>query len=133
GRGQRNSRMLCVHSWLVPFRTTSPEGHPDGRPPRSDRKAHRAGQRAPFDADGLNSPPMPLRRVALVALVGIISTACSSASPTPSTNPTANPGAGTTSPSASASAAATPASPTQAPTPTPPPVGGIYAATVSGT
>src|SRR5205085_10816500 len=50
-----------------------------------------------------------------------------------STNPTANPGAGTTSPSASASAAATPASPTQAPTPTPPPVGGIYAATVSGT
>ena len=74
---------------------------------------------------------MPLRRVALVALAGIISTACSSASPTPSNSPTANPGAGTTSPTATA--AATPASPTLAPTPTPPPVGGIYAATVSGT
>ncbi len=36
-------------------------------------------------------------------------------------------------PTASASAAATPGSPTAAPTPTPPPVGGVYAATVSGT
>src|SRR5690348_13172078 len=74
---------------------------------------------------------MPLRRVALVALAGLIGTACSSASPTPSANPTLNPGAATTSPSATA--AQTPASPTAAPTPTPPPVGGIYAATVSGT
>src|SRR6478752_772789 len=76
---------------------------------------------------------MPLRRVALGALVGIIGTACSSASPTPSANPTANPGAGTTSPSATASAADTPATATPAPTPTPPPIGGIYAATVGGT
>jgi len=72
---------------------------------------------------------MFLRRAALVALVGIMGTACSSTSPTPTSSAPANPGAGTASPTASASAAATP---TPQATPTPPPVGGVYAATVSG-
>jgi len=70
--------------------------------------------------------------MALVALVGIIGTACSSASTSPSASATANPGEATTSATASASAAATPVPATAAPTPTPPPVGGVYAATVSG-
>jgi YVTN family beta-propeller protein len=74
---------------------------------------------------------MPLRRVALVALVGIIGTACTSASPTPSSSASANAGAASASPTASPSAAQSTA-PTTQPTATPPPVGGVYAATVSG-
>ena len=75
---------------------------------------------------------MSLRRVALVALVGIIGTACSSASPTPRASPPANPGAATASPTATASAPKSPAAPTVGPTATPLPVGGVYAATVNG-
>jgi YVTN family beta-propeller protein len=73
---------------------------------------------------------MPYRRVVLIALVGVIGTACSSTSPTPT--PSADQGAGTASPTASASAAQTSPSPTSQPTATPVPPGGIYAATVSG-
>ena len=76
---------------------------------------------------------MSLRRAALLALVGIFATACSAASPTSTPNRITGPSNAAATPTASASAAATPAPPTAAPTPTPPPVGGIYAATVSGT
>ena len=76
---------------------------------------------------------MSLRRTALVALVGIVGTGCSATSTTPTPNQATDPSAAAASPTASASAEATPASATPAPTPTPPPVGGVYAATVSGT